>query len=198
MCTGDGEVVLVRRSGQSNQGPLLRRSLSSGEEETLFDGRVVAYGLSASPDGRIIAFGAMEDDEARLMVVPTAGGEPRVLATSPVAQRSWTEFKGMMWPPDGEHLILVRGPTGEFPVPESPEVTFQRLAIDGRTAEEVGRMRLPPFRDAFYGAVGYGLRPDGSQIVFQRHTGTAVQRWAIDNLLEFIRSGATADALPRR
>ncbi|MDX1393478.1 MAG: protein kinase [Gemmatimonadota bacterium] len=198
MCTGDGEVVLVRRSGQSNQGPLLRRSLSSGEEQTLFDGRVVAYGLSASPDGRIIAFGAMEDDEARLMVVPTAGGEPRVLATSPVAQRSWTEFKGMMWPPDGEHLILVRGPTGEFPVPESPEVTFQRLAIDGRTAEEVGRMRLPPFRDAFYGAVGYGLRPDGSQIVFQRHTGTAVQRWAIDNLLEFIRSGATADALPRR
>ncbi len=207
VCVGDDVVVYFETSGQQEAGRLLRRSLSTGEETTLYEGRVVEYLLSGSPDGRGIAFVALEGDEARLMV-STDGSEPRSIATSPVVQRSWPEFGGVMWSPDGEHLIVARVARGPIEavnaigipnaIPESPEVTLWRLSLDGTTTGEVGRFRLPAFENAFVGATSYGLRPDGSQIVFQRHTGTAMQRWAVDNLLEFIQSGATAQPPPGR
>jgi hypothetical protein len=44
----------------------------------------------------------------------------------------------------------------------------------------------------------YSPHPDGSRIAFERHAGMVSQYWAIENLAQFIRSGATAaPELPR-
>jgi len=198
VCTGEGQGAFFDASGPGDEARLLLRSLSTGEEATLYEGRISArYLLNGSPDGRRIAFVALDDDEGRLMV-STDGGEPRSIATSRVAEGSWTEFRGVMWSADGEHVIVVRGPLFDSIPPENPEMTLWRQSLDGTTSEEVGRFRLPAFENAWYGANSYGLRADGSQIVFQRHTGTVMQRWAVDNLLEFIQSGASAQLPPGR
>jgi hypothetical protein len=49
----------------------------------------------------------------------------------------------------------------------------------------------------FVGTRHYSLHPDGSRIAFERHAGTLSQYWAIDNLAQFIKSGAAVSPNPR-
>jgi hypothetical protein len=103
-----------------------------------------------------------------------------------------------MWLPNGRELLVARAPITELEE-TSPEITFGRVPVDGGPATEVGRMLLPAFERAYLGSMHYSLHPDGMRIVFERHAGLVAQRWAIDNLLPFIQSGAEAPvADPRR
>src|SRR4030095_9575216 len=96
---------------------------------------------------------------------------------------------GVMWLPDGKELLIARG----YPDRED-EYTFVRVASDGSSQVEVGQMRVPHFQNGFYGLLRFSLSPDGKSVAFQQHSGTVSQMWGIDNLLAFIRSGATHQA----
>jgi hypothetical protein len=106
---------------------------------------------------------------------------------------------GFMWLPDGTGLVVARQSPADSAEVTSPYITFWRAPLDGAAATEIGRMRLPAFQGAGYGSWNYQLHPSGSRLVFERHAGSVAQVWAIDNLLPFIRSGAsvTVKELPR-
>jgi serine/threonine protein kinase len=184
---------------------LLRRSLATGAETVLFggpgtSGDPLARTLARSPDGTMLAFEVTGGEEARLTVVPSQGGEAVVVATSPVHGASLrTEFWGVMWLPNSRELLVVR--PADFAralEDDSPEVVLWRVSADGTSSEEVARMRLPAFEGGSVGAGHFSMNPDGSRIAFERHRGTVAQIWAIDNLLPFIQSGASAAAGPGR
>jgi serine/threonine protein kinase/Tol biopolymer transport system component len=216
VCIGDGQEIVYLRGGGKDAIQVVRRSLSSGAEMNLYDG-AASYSLDRSsldrsPDGSKIAFVGFSGDEARLLVMPSRGGQAVTVATSPTYRagpRRWHEFNGHMWLPNGEGLLVARvskesvlavaaNPGLTNPELSNPEIAFWRVPLDGGPAAEVGRMRLPAYDRALVGSLNYSLHPDGSRIVFQRHAGLRAQTWAVDNLLQFIQSGATAPPEPPR
>jgi len=207
VCVGDGgEIVYLRGGSGPDARQVVHRSLASGGETTLYAG-TDGFSLHRSPDGSKIAFVGISGNEGRLLVMPSRGGPAATVATSPTypsGPRRWTEFQGVMWLPNGEALLVARYSSEQAsalasnPDIRDPEVIFWRVPLDSVPASEVGRMGLPAYERAFVGAVNYSLHPDGSRIAFQRHAGLKAQVWAIDNLLPFIRSGATAAPEPPR
>ncbi len=197
LCLGEGHDIVYQQTASGGPQRIVRRSLATGAEKTLYEGQLAE--LTRSPDGTKIAFVQIDTSEAHLMVMPTTGGEPRSVATSPVSRqfgRVWTGFQAAMWLPDGDALLVVRQPENPSPEQLRPEVTFARVAIDSGVETQVGRVRLPAFEGGFYGALHYSLHPRGSHVAFQRHAGLVAQVWAIDNLLQFIQSGESAPLTP--
>jgi Tol biopolymer transport system component len=197
VCVADGREIVYLRSTSQGAGEVVRRSLTAGTETRLHDGPANVIGLARSPDGSKIAFVVTGNDDARLVVMPSSGGEAVTVATSPRVPisggRMWHEFHGFMWLPTGKELIIVRGaPSMEA----APEVTLWRTPLDGTPATEVARMRLPAFQGGFVGSLNYTMHPSGSRIAFERHAGMVSQYWAIDNLAQFIQSGAAVAVPP--
>ena len=196
VCLAEGrDIVYLHPIGQ-RRFDVVRRSLETGAETTLHPGPANELGLARSPDGSRIAFVETNDDEARLVVVPSIGGEPIRIASSRRIQlggRSLHEFHGFAWLPGGTGLLVARGMPSEE---AAPEVTLWRALLDGSTATMVGRMRLPAFERGFVGSIHYSLHPDGSRLAFERHAGMLSQYWAIDNLAQFIKSGGTVSPDP--
>jgi hypothetical protein len=108
-----------------------------------------------------------------------------------------TEFQGFAWLPAGNGLLVSRAAGGDDKTGVL-EVTLSRVLLDGSPAKPLGRMRLPVYMGGFIGSVNYRLHPDGSRIAFERHTGMLAQFWAIDNLAQFIKSGASPAGPPGR
>jgi serine/threonine protein kinase/Tol biopolymer transport system component len=191
VCTSEGrDVVYLRGLGQG-QFDVVRRSNVTGADTKLHDGPASELDLARSPDGTRIAFVEMRDNEARLVVMPSTGGEAVTVATSPrkpILGRLVHEFHGYMWLPTGDALLVARASGGDD---TAPEVTLWRVWLDGTAATEAGRMRLPSYPGGVVGSLNYSLRPDGTRIAFERHAGSVSQFWAIDNLAQFIQSGAS-------
>jgi serine/threonine protein kinase/Tol biopolymer transport system component len=206
VCVGDGgEIVYLRGGNGADAGQVVHRSLATGVETTLSEESSVF--LDRSPDGSTIAFVGSKGNDARLLLMPSRGGQAVTIATSPTypaGPRRWSEFHGIMWLPNGEGLLVARYSSEQAaavaadPDIRSPEVTFWRIPLDGVPAAEVGRMRLPAYEHSFFGSMNYSLHPDGSRVAFQRHAGLQAQVWAVDNLQQFIRSGAPAAPEPPR
>jgi len=81
-CVAEGEAIVYdRRVGPEGRevGQVVRHFLSSGQESVLFEGRVSS--LARSLDGRHLAFLVADSVGARLVVMPSTGGEPRELLT---------------------------------------------------------------------------------------------------------------------
>ena len=173
---------------------LVRQTVSSGAERVLYAGPIGA--LYRSPDGEMLAFVEEDENEARLNVMPSSGGEPVTLLTAPVTDQATggiTEFRGVMWSPGGDELLVMRQPWGGEEA--SPTVTLWRVPLDGADAIEVAGMRLPASESGYVGAWNYSLHPAGSLIAFERHAGFLAQTWAIDDLMAFIRSEETVSVI---
>ncbi len=195
VCLKDGrDVVYLEHESKQGSRSVVRRSLATGLETTLYGGPILQPHLARSKDGSHIAFVAMGTNDARLLVMPSTGGEAATVASSPLAPGSWTlrsEFVGLMWLTAGNELLVCRRTGGKDAADASPEVTFSRVPVDGRPGRQVGQMRLPAYANGFYGSWNYSLHPNGSHIAFERHSGLVNQYWAIDNLMQFIRSGTS-------
>jgi serine/threonine protein kinase/Tol biopolymer transport system component len=172
---------------------VVRRSLATGAEMRLHEGPAHESELTRSADGSRIAFVEMRDDQAHLVVMPSTGGDPVTVASSPIIAGRFTEFQGVFWPPSGNVLLVARVSGGDQKTGVS-EVTVWRVPLDGGPATAVGRMAID---GGFVGTRHYSLHPDGSRIAFERHAGTLSQYWAIDNLAQFIKSGAAVSPNPR-
>ncbi|MGH9383547.1 MAG: protein kinase domain-containing protein, partial [Vicinamibacterales bacterium] len=157
VCVGDGREIVYLR-----QGDVVRRSLVTGAETTLNDGRAEdpSFSLSRSPDGMRIAFVGRSDNQAQVLVMPATGGQAQTVATSPIYRggpNSWTEFHGIMWLPGGEGLLIARPSDAKAFGDADPEITFWRVSFDGSPASQAGRMRLPAYEGGFRAAGNYSL-----------------------------------------
>jgi len=201
LCVGTGNDIVYLQAPSVRGGPrrIVRRSLATGAEQTLYEGNLVSYQMNRSNDGATIAFVQRDAEQANLTVVSATGGKARSVAAGRMFHgfsREWAEFGGVMWSPGGDALLVTRSSGNEGSVEPSREVTLSRIRVSDGAEVEVGHFQLPEFPDGFVGAINWAMNPTGSSFAFQRHTGTAAQVWAIDNLLAFIQSGETAAPTP--
>ncbi len=169
----DGRVIFKRRATES----IVTRDLETGEEKELYRAVSPAQvrhwptsNLAVSPDGQRLAF-VWTDGKlgiTALMVVPTAGGEPRELVRA--------QEPGMIsvpdWMPDSHHIIYARSVAGE-----KGKFEFWRVSAEGGKLENLGLV--------MEGLLPYGLsvHPDGKRIAFTAGTERRTQVWVLKNFL---------------
>lgn len=194
VCVGDAMIYV--RHDANDSAAIVRRSFAAGQETILLRGPSSLFvvggtgGLYRSPHADRIAFTERTDSE-RVFVMPARGGAPKAVASSPlvrVGPQSFSEIQSIMWSPRGEELLLVRSPITSKPS-DAPEVAVWRVPLDGGKAIEAARMQLPAYKGGVWGSRAYTINPSGTRIAFVRSAGFVAQEWAIDNLLQFIKSG---------
>jgi Tol biopolymer transport system component len=96
--SADGQRVYFSRSSKGGQTSAIERDLETGRERE-FSG--VRSGI-ASPDGRFLLESPWRDGRiAELKLVPTAGGDPRVVYGVSEGGLPWAD-----WTPDGKHILV--------------------------------------------------------------------------------------------
>lgn len=134
--TPDGRSIVYGEQIPSRPTPrerLVVRELATGQERVLSSAEASGPGIrsvAVSPDGKLVAHYRLGRDaaesragvvaaggDAELMVVPLAGGEPRLVARTGGGEITWT--------PDGSHLLV-----------GGSEIV--RIALDGGEPEKLG------------------------------------------------------------
>ena len=95
----DGKAVYFWRESEA----VIKRDLTTGKETELYRGRSGSEGLDVSPDGRWLAFFRPLDS---LIVIPTAGGEPREVCRLSETESNESPWNFVRWTPDGKHLLF--------------------------------------------------------------------------------------------
>ena len=160
----DGRVIFERRPPLGDRSRIVTRDLQTGEERELYravpPARVHHWPTSntaVSPNGQRLAF-VWADGKVgitALMVLPTAGGEPRELLRS-------QEPEGISlpaWTPDSRHIMYARTVYGE-----KPKFELWRISADGGRPQKIGLVMegLEPY--------GLSVHPDGKRIAFTAGT----------------------------
>ena len=162
----DGRRVFFAR-GDPFQGDatVVARDLASGAEREVSTVRSL-LNLSVSPDGSTLAL--VDQDRSnqvnRLLTVPVAGGQVRVLHT---VEGAWgVELgTGLPWTPDGRFLLFITEGNG----------ALWRIPSAGGEPERL--FELPGAWDYRH----FRLHPDGSRIAYS--TGeTKGEIWKIENI----------------
>jgi Tol biopolymer transport system component len=150
------------------------RDLESGAEEVIrhaaTDEGFIAGGYAVSPDETRLAFAyrdGQDDSGWTLMVMSTAGGEPRALLHFE-AGTSWPQL--IFWAPDGHYIYYKRhGNNDEY-------VDLWRVRAEGGEPE-----RLDWYEDVD-GRGGMRFHPDGGRIALTRgEFGSEV--WVMEDFL---------------
>lgn len=159
--TPDGSQLVYTRN-RSGKFTLVSRSLSTGQEQELFQGPATATAISS--DGKLVAFRTGERGVSAIMTVPVSGGQPRVVAK---AESSVTFGHLAEWLPDGR-LLIVRG----------KDRKFDRLVA---VSPESGAMvELPPALEPLGGFLR--VHPDGRQVAYSAGEA-AFELWTLENVL---------------
>ncbi len=136
------------REGGSGPNEIVARDIATGVERTLWDGAYRDGDLLLSPDGRhIVRNGAANT----WMLVPTNGGEPRLLMTFPGIPRCWSA--------DGRALVVTES---------APSTAVWFVPVDGREPKKLN-MELEQV------AYELKLHPDGQRLVFFQAISTGTQ-----------------------
>jgi len=158
--SGDGQRVYFSRAGQASA---FERDLQTGHERQ-FPGVRAAI---ASPDGRFLLASPWSDDRiGELRLVPTAGGESRVLYSVSEGGLPWAN-----WTPDGKHVVVRHVGKGHDDVLLIP--------VDGGAPT---RLDLP---GAKWGWIA--VHPDGQRIAYM--AGEQEEEvWVLENFLPAAKS----------
>jgi Tol biopolymer transport system component len=169
--SADGSKIYYLHQG------LIERTLATGTERTL-NSAAHRGALEVSPDGQWLAVlepgGPATPGPARILVLPTTGGEPREILKVE-APDALGPARTLAWSGDSRTVLVVRTtPSGkafwEVPVDGRPA---RRLAIDGAVFTKDAEGMLDQ---------GFAISPDGRQIAFlSGRTGHEV--WAVEHLL---------------
>lgn len=154
---GDDETLLLCVVSEDGSR-LAVRSLENGSEKVLYRGGEgrgrIHPRFDVSPDGRQLAFVLVREDGGKsLMVMPTAGGEPRELLRRSEGD-PWPQV--VEWSHDGSYIYYVLWGYPE----EDPSRGLWRVPADGGESEQLGWYmefdvkQIPSFH------------PDGRQIGF--------------------------------
>jgi Tol biopolymer transport system component len=158
---GADEVVYVR------EGALVLRHLENGKEVELYrDPNLRGVGLT--PDGSGVAFGiapsaSFNDRNRKFMIMPSAGGEARELAS--------TENATMCgWTSDGRYLLFARR--------DKKNQTIMRVPRKGGQIEPLGQISDSRLRDL-------SPSPDGRRIAYWTQENEA-EIWVLENIKEVL------------
>ena len=172
-----GDSLIMLANPQRNGKPTSRYRIlvwdpvSGGSREIYALGSLDSTGgyrlsqLTRSSDGRMLAFvrsgptTGSPPDSTLLMVVPAAGGEPRVLARGQV----WSP----VFTPDGKALLFA---TGE----QDTEARVMSVSVDGGSPQPVGLTTR--------GLASIRLSPDGTALTFTAGE-QAFEIWSMENFL---------------
>ena len=176
----DGRVIFE----QSPPTRIVTRNVDTGEERELYRPTPPAEvyhwptsNLSVSPDGQRVAFvwwdGKTVERTTALMVLPTAGGEPRELLRAKHPSRIGVTA----WTPDSRHIMYALSVTGEKGMFE-----FWRVAADGGAPQNLGlkmEARVP---------YGLSVHPDGTRIAFTAGTEQRREVWVLKDFLPALKT----------
>jgi len=190
LCVGNGQDVIYVPA--ATRDSILRRSLTSGRETTIFKGNIRA--LARSVDGTRLAVVTFDANAGvgQLVTMSATGGD----VSTPLMQAGTGQGSGRMlpllqdvaWMPGGDRLLVNRYEDGDgFNEKVLRPSWLWEVPLTGGAPRKLGRLSLP-----FAVAVGrnsFSMHPDGKQLAFQRNDGYVQQTWAIDNLLQFIKAG---------
>jgi len=169
--SSDGRAIFKRRVTES----IVTRDLQTGEEKELYRAVPPAQvhhwptsNLAVSPNGQRLAF-VWTDGKVgitALMVIPTAGGEPRELLRAQEPEM----ISAPAWMPDSRHIIYARSTAGQ-----KPKFELWRISADGGEPQNLGltmEARLP---------YGLSVHPDGKHITFTAGTEPPDEIWVLEN-----------------
>jgi hypothetical protein len=190
LCVGDGqEVIYVPFAARDS---IVRRSLTSGRETTIFTGPPIRA-LARSADGTRLAVVTFDQkaDQARLVTMSAAGGdisaELMQSGGGPGPTSSISLLQDVAWMPSGDRLLVIRYDKGEsIGKQERQPASLWEVPITGTAPRQLGFLALPPLGA---GRKSLSVHPDAKQLAFQKSEGIVQQTWAIDNLLQFIKAG---------
>ena len=158
------------------EGSIRERDFRTAAEREVFRHPLLQLSnFEVSPDGRHLAVRLGIDRPSQtfsILMVPVAGGEPRVLARVP-ASASINAWYQMSWTPDSRALLTARrsGPAAELWLIETATATARKLDID----VSGWSISAGPFS-------GFALSPDGQSIAFLMGK-SEVEVWALENFL---------------
>jgi Tol biopolymer transport system component len=152
----DGKrIYYVTNLPDTGEVAMIERNLDSGAERDVFRRRGLAGG-ELSPDGRYVAVWRVDANEATrpastpatVLLIPTAGGEPREFLRSTPAEEVFRIH--LAWGPGGRSLLAQKNTAG------GPQLWS--IPIDG------GERRKLDLN--FWNAVGMRVHPDGRQVAY--------------------------------
>ena len=168
----DGNFLLYERQDKPKEPfRILSRNLKTGEEKLLYAGESrVTY--SISPDGRWLALINM-DKKKVLQVMPTGGGEPKVLMR-------FEEERGYMgfieWSADGKSILFLRlQPAKDKRQPE--QFALWQIPTEGGKPQELNLVM------SYFESLS--VHPDGQHLAFDSFgvTRKSPSVWAMENFL---------------
>jgi Tol biopolymer transport system component len=164
----DGGRLYFRSAGVDS---IIALDARADETTVLFD-KDINPGPGLSPDGRWIAFAGRDAGTPVLMVMPSAGGTPRVLHRFEGADSAQgAGIRGIAWSRNGQTLIYASGwsqSTGFWRIPVAGGAPQPiDLLIDGRHPTRVH---------------GLSMHPDGHRIAFSAGESHA-EVWVMENFL---------------
>jgi Tol biopolymer transport system component len=181
----DGETLFYTMMFmQQQENRLIRRELESGHEEVLH--RVAAPSFqtwnAVSPDGQAVAFKRFDEGVGdRLLVMPTAGGEPRELIRFEAGGE--VSLRDILWSPDGQHVLYTQSREVD---PSEQMVELWRISAEGGAPHKLDL--------AVAGMGDIRIHPDGRRIAFDAGTSSA-EVWVMQNFLPTPRV-ATSESRP--
>jgi hypothetical protein len=193
LCVAGGEEIIYLPSSTAiEQRVLVRRSLASGRETTLFEGAVHAFAGSADETQLAVVSVNPKGDTARLFTMSAAGGNVSAdLMTFPgklAGNRFYSRLHDIVWIPSGDRLLVFLADEKTFLTKQWP-IGIWEVPLTGAAPRKIGLLPLPNVQGTFLGVRSFSMHPDGKLIAFQSHEGVVEQTWAIDNLFQFIKVG---------
>ena len=151
----DGKSVYIR-----SKTSLSRLDPATGQETELYQGQWGPISFDVSPDGRWLAF---YRDPSSLVVLPSAGGEPREVVHMEGNAGNTHVNLFIRWTPDGEHLLFGKRRS-----------ELWKVNIETGEQQQIGQ--------TVENLVGAAMHPDGRQIAFTvEQKGSEL--WVIENFL---------------
>lgn len=159
---------------------LVRRDRASGEETELYRApslRAVGFfGLAISRDGRHLSFSQNTgDNERALVVVPTAGGQHRVVYRGTYGM---PQPQTGVWTPDGHHVLI----SGRQAGARDALNELWAVPIGGGEPRAVGLQRRG-------GISAVSFSPDGKRLAFTGGDRSS-ELWSLTNVLGTAATGA--------
>ncbi len=175
----DGKSVFLVRSITIDDSSLIFqivvRDIQTGMETELLRGTMNdVYSISRSPNGRWLAVLGLGDKKRNLRVIPTQGGEPRVIHTFEQGDNSWIFH---VWSADGKYIFLPKYCQPK----ENKNWDLWRIPVDGGEAQSMG-LELSPFW-------WLSVHPDGRHIAFSNQ-GSSYELpavWVMENFLPEVK-----------
>lgn len=193
-CIGNGEEIIYSSSTPSGvHTAALRRSMTSGQETTVYNGD--ARSIARSLDGSRLAIVVVDSEarRARLFTMSADGSNVSADLMSTATIQFFPQdiqrpmIVDVAWMPTGDRLLVVQ--LESFGAGSGPVHSIWEVPVAGGPARKLNTLRLAKVQGRDLGIGGMTVHPGGKLLAFQRHEGIVEQFWAIDNLAQFIKAG---------